>query len=162
MILTNGTNAFTVDAEAYKFITVQVHPQGSGVSCLMGGSGPDDTALTKLASFGSELGAKNAHAQLMKAHAGIGGEFRLGQLGKWVGGLAGLFFVALMLGTLSAPSASAGDQAARQVHQQQAVGSKSFNPGEPTLEQLAAGQYEFKPQLQAPSIEPPALNCAPR
>ncbi|MFK4705872.1 hypothetical protein ABIC83_002711 [Roseateles asaccharophilus] len=164
VVLTNGTNAFVIEPSKHQYIGVQKSKDHSGAFNLMGGESATDDGMVKLASFGSEGGAVNAHSELMKAYAGIGGGFKLGGFAKVVGTVAGLFVVAVLIGSLSGPSVSQAHAGQSQARASAAAptGGKNFNPNEPTLEQLAAGQYEFKPQLQAPNIEPPALNCAQR
>lgn len=167
VVLVNGTNAFTVDVAPYK--KVSLAPAGEGVYSIVGHATLDDAPAVTLAKFGSESTAQNAHAALLKAHAGVntgGGKRSIVKLG---GGLLALFCVVVVLSAITAapmqPSLAAtgvSPVVPQQYAQEQAAAPSggSYNRNEPTLEDLANGKYQFSPKLKAPTVEVPTLNCA--
>lgn len=171
VLLTNGTNTFAVNPWPYKHISVEPAEGGVfnivGKACLDGG---DDKDI--LARFGSESGAANGFHALLRAHSGLrapGAASPALTMVKWAGGLAALFVGVVLLGAFAnSPEqvASAGPGASVAVASagmpSAAQGASRFDPNEPTLEELAAGGYQFNPKLQVPEITAPALNCAPK
>lgn len=175
VLLTNGTNAFTVDLTPYKKVSVKAGEGGEHSLVGYERLGQDESP-TLLASFGSAEAATNGYKALLRAHSGI----KLSGAGspvKWVGGLAGLFLcVFVLLASLTPveqPAVAAGappDFAAQMAQMQSQAHANptaptqvaGFNPAEPSLESLAAGNYEFRPQLKAPDVAAPSLNCAKR
>jgi hypothetical protein len=181
VVLTNGDNTFSIDVSPYKRVSVEAGE--SGVHNIVGyGSlaSTDDKAI--LANFGSQEAARNGYASLMRAHAGIRvpgtrGVARRGvSMLKWPAGLAALFIVVAFFGAMSGPSQSGAAVAAgipegispqqlaeaqMAVMNAQRAGGAGFNKGEPSLEELANGQYSFQPKLKAPDVQVPELKCAP-
>lgn len=161
VVLRNGNNTFRVDADRYAHIAVE--PGEQGVYSIVGRPEVGGTA-TVLASFGSKQAAINGNEALMSAYARLA-LTSWGAGWKWAGAAVGLYVLATVIG------ASAG-AASSQVAMVQpmpanvspvahsAASQGAFNPNEPTLEQLASGEYRFEPKLQAPEIVAPALECA--
>lgn len=178
VVLSNGTNAFTVDLWPFKKVSVE--GGDNGIFNITGRDSLDPGAQgVVLANFGSQKAAQNGYAALMRAHSGLrasGASSRGVSLAKWGGGLFGLFCAVVLFSALTTPmqpssvaaNSSATDtarlwaQATEGPHQGGGGGGGGFNPNEPTLEDLASGKYEFQPKLKAPDIAPPTLNCAPK
>lgn len=178
VVLTNGSNAFVVDPTPYKQIKVQ--SAEAGVFQVVGLKSVGSETFDALASFGSEEAANNGYAALMRAHAGVkvaGAKTssRLAAL-KWPVGLTALFlFVALfgafgsddtVAATNGMPQLSAQDLADAQkmayaeVAKMNGLPAAGFNRKEPSLDELANGNYTFEPKLKAPEVQVPTLNCA--
>ena len=174
VVLSNGTNAFTVDLAQFKKVSVE--GTDGGVFNITGRDSLDQGVQgVVLANFGSQKAAENGYAALMRAHSGLratGDSSRGVSVVKWGGGLFALFCAVVLFSAVTTPmqpsavaaSAPTMDnpqllaQAAQAAHQ----GNGGFNPNEPTLEDLASGKYEFQPKLKAPDITTPTLNCAPK
>ena len=173
VVLSNGTNAFTVDLGQFKKVSVE--SAEGGVFNITGRNSLDpDAQGVVLANFGSQRAADNGHAALMRAHSGLrasGASSRGVRMVKWGGGLVALFCAVVVFSAVttgmqqSAVAATAPTMSNPQLLAQPAQaaqqGKGGFNPNEPTLEDLASGKYEFQPNLKAPDIVPPTLNCAP-
>ena len=171
VVLVNGTNAFTVDVEPFK--KVSLASCGEGAYSIVGHALLDDARGVTLASFGNETTAQNAYAALLHAHAGmkVGGGSKGGSL-KFGGGLAALFLAVVAvsaftsapmqpsLAATSMPSLAQQQYLQAQADAQAAAGA--YNQNEPSLEDLANGNYQFSPKLKAPTVEMPTLNCAQR
>lgn len=167
VLLRNGSNSFLINAGAFTHLAVEADNQG--VHNLVGRheiGGP----ATVLASFGFHEAALSANDALLKAHANLGSGSTKFSILKWFGAAVGLYVMATVVGA-SAGAASTQIAGAHptmvtpaSMAAQPATGAAgqggTYNPSEPTLEQLAAGQYRFEPKLQAPQVELPALECA--
>jgi hypothetical protein len=181
VVLTNGDNTFSIDMGPHKRVSVEAG--ASGVHSIVGystlASNPEKVIL---ANFGSQEAARNGYASLMRAHAGIrvpgtcGAARRGVSMLKWPAGLAALFIVVAFFGAMSGPSQPGAAVAAglpegispQQLAEAQAAvlnaqrqGGAGFNKSEPSLEELANGQYSFQPKLKAPDVQVPELKCAP-
>lgn len=179
VVLTNGANAFVVDPSPFKQIKVMADE--GGVYKVVGYKSVDSAAGDTLASFGSETAAVNGYAALMRAHAGVkvagakGGSSRISAL-KWPAGLVALFLFVALFGAFSSddtvaatngmPQLSASDLAEAQkmayaeVAKMNGIPAAGFNRKEPSLDELANGNYTFEPKLKAPEVQVPTLNCA--
>lgn len=173
VVLSNGTNAFTVDLAPFKKVSVE--GVDGGIFNITGRDSMDQSAQgVVLANFGSQKAAENGYAALMRAHSGLrasGSPSRGVSFLKWSGGVVALFCAVVVFSALTTPmqptavAANAPEMFAPQVAQAAPAaqqGQGGFNPNEPTLEDLASGKYEFQPKLKAPDIVPPTLNCAPQ
>lgn len=165
VLLRHGTNLFRFDPQAYARISV-----GKGDDELFHLYGHSLAAgPVSLAQFATAKAAQNGHAAVCAAYGG----FRSHGAVKWVVGLVlGYGVLSLLFGTPSAPAQASPVPMASQLAAPAqpamhwpAMGSApapGFDPNEPTLEQLAAGQYRFQPDIKVPDIAAPVLDCAPR
>lgn len=173
IVLQNGSNAFSINPAGFAQISVRASAEG-GEHHIVGFSSLDDGAPKTLAKFGSAEAAANGHAALMKAVAGInvGGASALGKAAKWGGVAVGVLVLTTIMGFMSL-SSGGGEAVAATQQQAPAMfaaaggvqaggqgGAGKFNPQEPSLEELASGNYQFSPKLKAPEVEVPTLNCA--
>lgn len=165
VLLRNGTNSFFVSAGSYAYLSVEADDQG--VHSIVGRSTINGQP-TVLASFGSRQAALNANEALLRAHAGLGAGSSKLTIFKWFGAVTALYLMATVVGA-SAGAASSQLAGARpamiasSTHEAPASAAPSpqgFDRNEPSLEQLAAGEYRFDPKLKAPQVELPTLECA--
>ncbi|ABM96837.1 hypothetical protein [Methylibium petroleiphilum] len=159
--LQHGETLFRISPSEYAAITfgsASANEHALYGSKLVGA----DAEKTVLAVFPTVKEAQNAHRAVTAAYAGFG----RGGWWRWPAGVLGLFVAANVL--FSQPS-----QALPTVYpdvQQGAVGSAraapaaalpgQFNPNEPTLEELAAGNYRPNLKVQVPDVKAPELSCA--
>lgn len=160
VILSNGTNAFSINLGSYK--KVAVVPGDGGAFKIVGHESlEDDSQVRVLAMFGNERAASNGYAALMRTRYGIkiapsGSKF------KWAASMVALFAAVLLVMPTEQSAATLSVQQTQVPQQAMAAAvTGRFNPQEQTLEELAAGNYQFRPQLKTPDIVVPDLNCAP-
>ena len=175
VMLRNGTNSFTIDVSAFTSLSVCADAATPEIHAIVGRKSLTDENGEVLARFGSQAAATNAHAKLLRAHAGFscgGGSRAALKVGAAVVGvlvftlLFGMVSVATQQGTAvagAAPDLFAPQRSAQTAPFALARGAgdgSQFNPSEATLEDLAAGKYQFNPKLQAPDVQIPSLECA--
>ena len=175
IIVKNGSHLFRLPAMTFSKISVGAGDDG--VFNLLGTSASVETIL---ASFGSLKAATNALDRVSSVYAGLGGGVRWVRLALCLVAayaLASLFSGAVIAKAAAAASARSSqpqtfrepaplqgrgpaDAAAMQV----APAPASFNPNEPSLEELqrlaGGGQYKFEPKLVVPDVKAPVLDCA--
>lgn len=171
----NGTNLWKFNPASYSAIVVarrddgshQLVGTGNGAST---GVGPEGEVM--LASFPSAEIAARAHCAVVQAcTAAPAGRRRWLKWGAFAG--AGYLLLSLLFGSLGGHAVAAVDLPVAAAPAQPAgvppsggtvpvAQTPGFDPTEPTLEELAAGKYQFKPKIQAPDVQAPELNCAPK
>jgi hypothetical protein len=147
VLLRNGVNLFRFNPRGY--CRISVHKAEQGVYHLLGYATVQSEAGTVLASFPTARGAENAHCAVSAAYAGLGTNRKVL---KW-----GLIVVA----TYAVLSLLFGAPKAAQVFQNGAPkpALEGFSANEPSLEELAAGGYQFRPKIAAPAVQAPDLTC---
>lgn len=175
IVLVNDTNAFTIDPSRFSVFTVSSTADDDGAYALQGlvrGSTcyvGDLSNLVDLGTFGSLQAAKNAYSCFMKAYVGAtgpswSGSFWFYSAVKVFGVLAVLLVITILVALLSPVSGSNVEPGVSSSPTPSAQGQSrnAFNPAEINLDDIVAGKYEFNPQLKAPDVEMPKLNCAPK
>lgn len=166
IVLANGTNTFIVEADALRsFRRISVQPEEAGAYALVGHESLDVGSTGKvLARFGSEQAARNGYAAVMKSYSGVKIAHSGGSRLKWACAMVGLVVATFLVLAAVIPV----DSAAVAVGELNSGGTavpqlakNGFDPNEPSLEALASGNYQFRPQLKAPVVAAPALNCDP-
>lgn len=168
----NGDNTFIVDLDGIQRVTRSRATEAGGAFDIVGYPGASKDGPRILASFGSDKAAGNAYASLVKAHSGVtvraGG---LAKVGKVASVALALFGATIAVGLVTASGNSTNVAAAAAVPpmfipQQPApsaavrvVEAGGFNKNETSLDDLVAGKYEFRPQIQVPQVAAPTLNC---
>jgi hypothetical protein len=172
--LVNGSNLFKFNPASFSRITVASRDDGRFHLVGTGNGAPTDIgpeAEVSLAYFPDATIARRAHRAVCAACTAVdSGRPWL----KWgLIGIAGYVALSMTFGALGGHTVAVTDlSAGATAHLQPAMPTTQvpataaqvpgFNSAEPTLEELAAGNYQFKPKIQAPDIPAPELNCAPK